>query len=69
MESSIQNRAFNATLARIAHVGLVVEDIVDAVHGHVVGDEKEESPNDEREVHLVRGHHVAHGKRERGVHP
>ena len=62
MQPRGEHSALRAALARIAQVGLVVEDVVDPVHREVVRNEEEEGAHHEREVHLPRRQEVRGGE-------
>ncbi len=69
MHPLVEHGAVRAALAGIAEVGLVVEDVVDAVHREVVRHEEEQRADHERGVDLPRREQVGGGERIGGVDP
>ena len=64
-----QQRALDTALARVAQVGLVVEDVVDAVHREVVRHQEEERADHEGGVDAPGRHEVRGREREGRVDP
>ncbi|MNI68106.1 hypothetical protein D3C73_1237800 [compost metagenome] len=69
MEPRLEERAFDAAFARVLEVRLVIEDVVDAVHGQVVGDQEVESTHDQDPVDFPGGEEHGRGERVGGVDP
>lgn len=64
-----QHRALHATLARIAQVRLVVEDVVDPVHQQVVREQEEERSQNQQPVDALPGNQIGRSKGVGGIHP
>ena len=64
-----QQRAFDAALARVAQVGLVVEDVIDPVHHQIVGEQEEEAAHDEHRIEPASGQEIGGGEGIGGIHP
>ena len=64
-----QKRTLDATLARVAKVALIVEDVVHSIHEQVVWNQKEEGSDEECGIQFAGDQKVGSGEWKRGVDP